>query len=263
MGIRDRYEDGVFSWVDLATTDPVAAKQFYTQLFNWTFQDLPVEGAPPYSMAFKGDRRVAALFQMPEEMRGQAIPPHWKSYINVTDLTSSLQHWQSQGGVVLEPACTVMDAGQMAVLQDPTGAVVSLWQPKEHIGAGVVNEVNTFCWAELQTRGAEQAAQIYQTVFGWDIEIEDKPPNYITCKVKGHYNCGMFDMDKTNLPADIPSQWAVYFNVENLDASLALVTRLGGKALMEPIIIEPGRFTTIMDPQGAVLTLMEVNDPDD
>jgi hypothetical protein len=263
MGIRDRYEQGVFSWVDLVTTDPAAAKEFYTGLFGWRFQDLPVPGGPPYSMAFKGDRSVAALFLMPSDMRDLNIPPHWQSYINVDDLEATVERWQSQGGVVLESAFQVMSAGRMAVLQDPTGAVVHLWQPQEHIGAGRVNEVNTFCWTELQTRGAEQAAQFYQAVFDWEIEVEDKPPYYITGKVKGHYNCGMFDLEKANLPAEIPPHWAVYFNVENLEASLALVERLGGRALMEPMVIEPGRFTTVADPQGAVLTMMELKEVDD
>ncbi|MBX2865017.1 MAG: VOC family protein, partial [Leptolyngbyaceae cyanobacterium MAG.088] len=157
----------------------------------------------------------------------------------------------------------VMEAGRMAVVKDPTGAVVSLWQAKGHIGAGLVNEVNTFCWAELQTRGADKAAEFYKAIFGWELEVDEKPPNYISTKVKGHYNCGMFDMDKANLPPEIPSNWAVYFNVADLDKSLEIVNRLGGKALMDPIEIEPGRFTTIMDPQGATLALMQVNNPDD
>ncbi|MGD1906133.1 MAG: hypothetical protein ACFB0C_09085 [Leptolyngbyaceae cyanobacterium] len=56
MGIRDRYEHGVFSWVDLATADPEAAKTFYSHLFDWRFEDIPVPDSPPYSMAYKGDR---------------------------------------------------------------------------------------------------------------------------------------------------------------------------------------------------------------
>ncbi|MDJ0706736.1 MAG: VOC family protein, partial [Leptolyngbyaceae cyanobacterium MO_188.B28] len=138
-----------------------------------------------------------------------------------------------------------------------------LWQAKEHIGADLVNEVNTFCWAELQTRGSDTAAQFYQSVFDWELEVDDKPPHYVTCKVKGHYNCGIFDMDKVNLPAEIPSNWAVYFHVENLDTALEKVKKLGGKALIDPVVIDPGRFATIADPQGAVLTIMELNEVDD
>ncbi|MEO0948878.1 MAG: VOC family protein, partial [Cyanobacteria bacterium J06641_5] len=257
MGIRDRYEHGVFCWVDLATVDAEAAKPFYGQLFGWTFEDMPVEGMPPYVMAFKGDRRVAALFDLPKDMNAQGIPPHWQSYINVEDLNAAVQRWQSCGGKVINAACEIMGAGRMAALQDPTGTVVQLWQAEGHIGAEVVNEVNTYCWPELQTRGADKAAEFYAAVFGWEIAAEGTVPNYITAKVKGHFNCGMFDLNLANLPAEIPPHWEVYFNVENIDKALALVQNLGGKALMEPIAIDPGRFATIADPQGAVCTLIE------
>ncbi|MBE9065643.1 VOC family protein [Leptolyngbya cf. ectocarpi LEGE 11479] len=260
MGIRDSYENGVFSWVDLITSDQDAAKQFYAELFAWTFQDMPVDTGGIYSMAFKGGRPVAAVFAAPDDQQG---PPHWNGYITVKDLDATVQTWQHQGGNVAMPSCDIMDSGRMAMVQDPTGAFVGLWQAKEFVGAGLVNEVNTFCWTELQTRGADKAAEFYQAVFGWELEVDEKPPNYITASVKGRMNCGMFDMDKAKLPAEIPSRWAVYFNVADLDESLAAINRLGGKVLMDPIDIEPGRFTTVMDPQGATLALMQVNDPDD
>lgn len=261
MGIRDSYKNGVFSWVDLITSDQEAAKQFYTELFAWTFQDMPVDDGSTYSMAFKGDRSVAALFARPDDM--QQIPPHWNSYIAVNDLDATVHSWQEHGGTVVMPMCDIMDSGRMAMVKDPTDGIVGLWQAKEFFGAGLVNEVNTFCWTELQTRGADKAAEFYQSVFGWELEVDEKPPNYITASVKGRMNCGMFDMDKAKLPAEIPSSWAVYFNVADLDEALAVVNRLGGKVLMDPMDIEPGRFTTVMDPQGAKMALMQVNDPDD
>ncbi len=261
MGIRDSYEQGVFSWVDLMTSEQEAAKQFYGELFGWQFQDKPVDNGSTYSMAFKGDRAVAALFAKPDNLPD--VPPHWQSYISVQDLEATVQRWQENGGTVAMPPCDIMESGRMAMVKDPTDGIVGLWQAKDFLGAGLVNEVSTFCWAELQTRGAQKAAEFYQAVFGWELEVDEKPPNYISTKVKGHYNCGMFDMDKANLPAELPSCWAVYFNVADLDASLAIVNRLGGKALMEPMDIEPGRFTTIMDPQGATIALMQVNNPDD
>lgn len=261
MGIRDSYENGVFSWVDLMTTDPAAAKQFYAELFSWTFQDMPVDNGSIYSMAFKGDRTVAALFATPDDM--QQIPPHWNSYINVENLDATVQHWQDQGGSVEMPGCDIMESGRMAMVKDPTGAMVGLWQPKEFMGAGLVNEVDTFCWVELQTLGADKAAEFYKSVFGWELEVDERPPNYISASVKGSMNCGMFDMAKAPMPPGIPPRWLVYFNVADLDKSLAVVTRLGGSLLMEPMEIEPGRFSTVLDPQGAAIILMQVNDPDD
>ncbi|MGB0564000.1 MAG: VOC family protein [Spirulinaceae cyanobacterium] len=263
MGIRERYEHGVFNWVDLATRDPEAAQDFYGELLGWTFDDRSSADNPPYWIALKGDRAVAAIFTLSEEMQQQQIPPHWQSYINVTDIEAILAAWQAQGGKSFCPTFDVMNYGRMAVVQDPTGGVVNLWQAQDHVGAELVNEVNTFCWNELQTRGSEKAAQFYQSVLGWEIEVDEAPPSYTTCRVNGHLNGGIFDLDKINLPPHIPSAWMVYFNVANLDASLEIVNRLGGKAMIDIMTIEPGRFVTIADPQGAVLTIMEVNDPDD
>lgn len=263
MGIRERYENGVFCWVELATSDLPGAKEFYGKLFQWSFQDFPADNGSPYTMALKNDRSVCGLFPMTEAMIGQNLPPHWETYINVTDLGAAIEAWQQQGGTVLQPPFTVMEYGRMAVVQDPTGAVVSLWEAHSHIGAGVVNEVNTFCWTELQTRGAEQAAAFYRSVFGWEVDIDEKPPYYVTCKVQGHPSCGMFDMDKVNLPPEVPTNWSVYFHVENLDTAIGIVNNSGGKTLMGPIPIEPGRFATVADPQGAVLALIELQVVDD
>ena len=73
MGLRERYEHGVFCWVDLMTADPVAAKQFYTALFGWEFVDVPVDNGSTYSMALKNQRNVAALFALPEMMQQQQM----------------------------------------------------------------------------------------------------------------------------------------------------------------------------------------------
>lgn len=263
MGIRERYEHGVFCWVDLASTDQAAAKQFYGELLSWDFIDVPMGEGPPYSMAVKNQKHVAAIFTQPDAMQQQQIPPHWQSYINVDDVDATVEMWQQHGGTVIMPGFDVLDSGRMATVKDPTNAVVSLWQAKAHIGAELVNEINTFCWAELQTRGAEQAAQFYQKVLGWSVEVEEKPPNYVMCSVKGHLNCGMFDLDKINLPPEIPSVWAVYFNVADLDATLTKAKTLGGKAVIDPVTIDQGRFVTIADPQGATVALIELNNPDD
>lgn len=263
MGIRTRYDNGVFNWVDLMTSEPEAAKIFYGQLFGWTFDDRPTDMGTVYSMAMKGDRAVAALFEMAEDLKQHNMPPQWQSYINVADVDTSVQRWQDQGGTIVTPPFDIMAAGRMAVVQDPTGAIVSLWQPKDHIGAELVNEINTFCWAELQTRGSDAAGEFYKAIFDWEIEVDEKPPYYLMGKVNGKLNCGIFDMDRVGLPATISVKWAVYFNVDNLDTSMDIVKANGGTVMMDPVIIDPGRFTTIVDPQGGILTIMEVNEPDD
>ena len=257
MGIRESYARGVFNWVDLMTTDPKAAEMFYGELLGWSFVEAPMPNGEIYAIAQKDGRDVAAIFAEPPELSAQGIPPHWQTYLNAPDLEETVAAWQAQGGTICMEPCEVMDAGRMATVQDPTGAVVVLWQPKTFIGAGIVNERQTLCWNELQTWEAKVAADFYSAIFGWTVEVDEKPPHYTTVKVDGHYNGGIFDMSQTQLPRSIPSNWAVYFNVEDLDGAIAKTQALGGAPLMEPISTDVGRFTTIRDPQGATVTLIQ------
>ena len=57
------------------------------------------------------------------------------------------------GAKVLAPAFDVFDAGRMSVLQDPTGAIFTVWQAKKNAGIGIVRSHGAFCWADLTTSG--------------------------------------------------------------------------------------------------------------
>lgn len=263
MGVRTAYANGAFNWVDLVTTDPTAAKTFYSEIFSWEFEDISVGETSIYSMALKNGQYVSAITQMNPAQVAQSLPPHWQSYIHVTDLAVTVETWTTQGGTVLVPPFPLLESGLMAIAQDPTGATVNLWQPINHRGAGLVNEANTFCWNELQTRGVNKAANFYKSVFNWEMATEEKPPFYTTAAINGHFNCGMFDLDQNNLPLEIPCHWEVYFNVASLDDSLEQAKVLGATAFMEPMLLDVGRFVTIADPLGAVLTLIQLDNPDD
>ena len=73
------------------------------------------------------------------------------------------------------PPMDVVDAGRMAVVQDPTGAVLSLWQPKESAGAELYGETGSLCWVELQTRDTAAATRFYSGLFGWTTNTGSLP----------------------------------------------------------------------------------------
>jgi hypothetical protein len=258
------YPSGTFSWVDLATTDAAAAKQFYTQLFGWQANDMPAGDQGIYTMLTLEDKEVAALYQMSEEQRTQGVPPHWLSYVTVEDITAATEKASAHGGSVLAPPFEVMEAGHMALLQDPTGATFALWQPENHIGAKLVNIPGTFSWNELATTDVDKAKAFYEALFGWEIETSPMPTGgpYTTFKNKGRMAGGMLQIGPDW--GEIPSNWTVYFAVEDCDAAVKKAEGLGGKRHMDPMDIpEVGRFTVLEDPQGAFFTIikMYVYDP--
>ena len=162
MPDRTEYAEGIPNWVDIQTSDQDAAKRFYRAIFGWEYEDLPMEGGAVYSMARLRGKQVAALAPLPPQ---QGIPPHWNSYIATTDVDAVTSRAADAGGAVLMPPMDVMDAGRMAVVADPTGAPIALWQAKNNIGAEVVNEPGAYTWNELQTPDVDAAAAFFSNMF--------------------------------------------------------------------------------------------------
>lgn len=260
MKVVTSYPNGLFSWVDLSTTDPEGAKAFYGGLFGWDAVDIPTPMGPAYTMFRIQGYNVAGGGPLPPDMQAQGVPPFWSSYVNHADLDSVLAKVADAGGAVVMPAMDVMEEGRMAMIQDPTGAVVGIWQPKNHIGAQLVNMDNTLVWTELQTRDAETAAKFYADVFGWTHSQD--PSGYHMFAADGRIQAGMMQMDDSWGP--VPPNWAVYFMVADIDATAAKVQELGGAILVPATKAgEMGIFIVIQDPQGAVFTAMQFDGPVD
>src|ERR687895_652430 len=132
MGERTSHEPGTFSWTDLTTPDQEGAKRFYCALFGWEPDDQPVSEGVTYTMMKIGGRSVAAVSPQMEDQKG--MPPFWNSYVTVEDADAAAAKAGELGGNVIAEPFDVFDAGRMAVIQDPQGAVFCVWQPKQSIG---------------------------------------------------------------------------------------------------------------------------------
>jgi uncharacterized protein len=252
MGERTQYTPGTFSWTDLATTDPGAAKTFYAGLFGWQAEDVPVPGGGYYSMQHLDGKTVAAISPQPEAQRDAGVPPVWNSYITVARADDAAARAGELGGTVHAPAFDVMDVGRMAVIQDPQGAFFMVWEPKSSIGAELVNVPGALCWNELAAADIDSAPGFYEQLFGWRTEeFEGSPMRYLTIKNGDATNGGMREKQ-----AEEPPNWLVYFAVEDIDAGIAKAGELGGSTLNGPVEITAGaRIAILRDPQGAVFAL--------
>lgn len=257
MGKRESYTPGTFSWVDLSTTDPEAAKAFYSSLFGWTPVDTPIGNGGVYTMLQLEGDDVAALSELQPDMRAQGIPPHWANYVTVEDADAAAAKARELGGVVFGEPFDVLDAGRMAVIQDPTGAMVMAWQAKDHIGAGRVNDPNTLTWNELQTRDIPAAQTFYEGLFGWTTEPIEENGNvvYVTIKNGERTNGGMLPISPEM--GEIPPNWMPYFTVASTEASAARVSELGGMVLAGPMEMGAGKIAVVRDPQGAAFAVFE------
>jgi predicted enzyme related to lactoylglutathione lyase len=250
---------GTFCWVELATTDPKAAVAFYRALFGWDIveHDMGPEGV--YTIfTMRGADVAATAGQQPQE-RQAGVPPHWNMYVSVASADDAASRATSLGATVLAPPFDVMHQGRMAVLQDPTGAVFQVWEPKAHIGVRILREPGALCWSELTTRDTKAAEAFYTALFGWNAKHSAPAAvmDYTEFSVDGQPAVGMMAMPE-GMPPQVPSYWMPYFQVSDLDASTTRAKELGATVMVGPNAIpDGGRFTILQDPQRAVLAMYQ------
>jgi predicted enzyme related to lactoylglutathione lyase len=258
MPDRTSHPHATISWVDLATTDQAAAKEFYGALLGWEYDDRPMGDEGTYSMAMHRGRSAAALAGQRPDEAGQGIPPHWNVYVTVEDVDASAGAAGEAGGTVLAPPFDVFDAGRMAVVADPSGAVLCLWQAGTSIGAEVVNEPGALAWADCATADAEAAQGFYSSLLGWRFEqMSEEPPYWVI------FNGERSQGGMTVPPSGVPSNWFPYFGVIGLEETMQLAEASGGKPFLGPIDVPNGRFALLQDPQGAAFAILESEQYDD
>ncbi|TML36335.1 MAG: VOC family protein [Actinobacteria bacterium] len=254
MGERTTYTPGTFSWADVATTDQQAAKGFYSGLFGWQAEDMPMGDGAAYSMMRLNGKDVAAVAPQPQQQREAGVPPAWNSYVTVESADAAAEKAGQLGATVHAPPFDVMEVGRMAVIQDPQGAFFMVWEPKQMIGAGLVNAPGALAWNELATPDVDGAAAFYGELFGWTTDpFEGSPQRYLIIKNRDHGNGGIRDLTE-NEPMPY---WLVYFGIAGIDGGLSKAEELGGSNLAGPMDIGIAKIGIVQDPQGAVFAIYD------
>jgi uncharacterized protein len=251
MGERTSHKPGTLSWTDLSTNDTDGAKSFYSALMGWEIEDLPAGEGMVYSMARLGGRAAAALASgRPGE------PPHWNLYVTVESAADAAAKAKELGATVVMDAFDVMEAGRMAVLKDPVGAFVMPWEPRQSIGAEIVNGPGAFSWADVITPDPEGTKRFYGEWLGWRFEEMPESGGYHVIFNGERSNGGL--LPRRPEMGDMPPAWMPYFGgVDGLDGALARVGELGGHTLAPPQEVPAGAFAVVADPQGAAFALWE------
>jgi uncharacterized protein len=250
-----KYAQGTPNWVDLQTTDQSTAKDFYASLLGWSYDDNPTPQGGVYSMATVNGETVAAIAPMPPGAP-EGRPPMWNTYIAVDDVDAAADKVGAAGGQVLMAPFDIGEAGRMALVADPTGPAVGLWQANRHIGATLVGEPGAPIWNELITDNPESALAFYQAVVGLTHStVEMAPGQNYTLLTVGENQVG----GCTEPPVQgVPSHWHVYFAVDDADATAAKAAEGGGQVMVEPFDIPSvGRSAVLVDPQGAVFSVLK------
>ncbi len=240
-------------WVDFAASDLDASKEFYAGLFGWTyFQD----DDNPYLVCMVDESPVAGMMALTPEMGD--MPPGWSVYVPVENLEASIKVSTDAGGMVYQPPFEVDADLRMAVIGDPRGGAICLFEGLGDSGLKLQDEVGASCWYDCLSRDVPGAVEFYSKLFGWTTEEVPMGDDgvYTIFSREGEQTCGIVTMPD-QVPEEVPSHWIVNFSVADVDIAAKYVTDNGGTITMPAVDTPYGRRGGLMDPWGAPLNVMD------
>ena len=246
------FPTGAPIWVELFTSDPDGAQRFYGELFGWKAEVNEEFGG--YINFSKGDERVAG--GMRNDGSG-GTPDMWSVYLASPDAAKTVDAASARGSEVIAPPMEVGDLGTMAVVTDAGGASVGIWQPGSHAGFGLYAEHGAPGWFELHTLSYDDAVKFYESAFEWDTHAASDTPEfrYTTFGKDEDSKAGIMDAAAASGDGE-PSHWRIYFTSDDVDATLARITELGGTIVQGPDDTPYGRLAVADDPTGARFALV-------
>jgi uncharacterized protein len=253
MAKIESYAPGDFCWAELATTDTAAAKQFYGDMFGWSSVDHSMPNGV-YTMFQSGGDDVGAVYQAPP-----GVPTHWGVYFSVADVNASAAQIEPLGGKIIMGPMDI-GAGVMVAAQDPQGVPFSLWQGKQHIGATYGGPLGRVMWPELSTADPEAAIAFYSALLGWKTKPASgiETAQYVEWVNNGSSMGGLLPMRGAGWEG-VPPHWMIYVTVADCDERARHAGEIGGQVHVPPTDIpNTGRFSMIMDPQGAAFSIIQM-----
>ena len=250
----ESYSPGSFCWAELATTNVDAAKKLYAELFGWSAVDQPIPGGV-YTVFQVDGNDAAAVFTARPGMR-----PNWGVYFSVANADEAAAKVEALGGKLIAPPFDVMELGRAAVIQDPQGAMFSVWQAKSHSGAQHGGPLGQVVWPELNTPDVAAAAAFYGGLFGWRTAPASnmESARYVEwINGETHFG-GMMPMTGPEWEG-LPPHWMIYITVADCNERAEKAKSMGAMVCVPPTDIpNVGRFAVISDAEGATFSLIQM-----
>ncbi len=233
-------QHATFCRYHLRTTDPDAARSFYTDVVGLDFSE---DG-------------ILAVWPLHEQARARGAPAHWLGFIGVTELSTTVQRLLASGSQLLGPASLCAEDGEVfAILRDPCEAVVAIRDTSRPAGREPV------AWHQLHTRDLDRSWALYSELFGWmnagTLEVGEAEGGQRLFRWNEAGKAVGSMANTARLPGVHP-HWLFFFPVADLASTLAKVTARSGSALAPVVLPNGDRFAACEDAQGAAFGLIQL-----
>jgi predicted enzyme related to lactoylglutathione lyase len=251
---------GKIVWHDLITRTPAESRKFYEELFGWDFvavgSVLGFGDNDTYSVIRNNGHLIGGMIDA-NSLKSSEDISQWVTLMSVTDINAAVEKFTQQGGTVFTPPTNLAQRGQIAVVADPTGALLGLLQTRDGDPADREPELNDFLWDELWTTDVTAATSFYTDVVGYkytdeNVDYDDRDDDYRVLRQGDKPRAGVM----LNPFEDVKPVWVNYIRVADPAAITARVEALGGRILVEA---QPrdigGTAAFIAGPSGAGIAL--------
>jgi predicted enzyme related to lactoylglutathione lyase len=238
---------GTPCWIDLVT-DIDRAKAFYGEVFGWTFASLG-PSFDGWCLAEVDGHPVAGL--------GPGEPRAWQVFLRSDDLDATVTAAAEAGAEVVQAPGEVGTLGRAAVITDPGGANVALWERGAHDGFTMNGDPNTPVWFEVNTRESAAVRDFFAQLFGLEHKAMEGM-EYYTLHAGDMPRYGVLQMTAEWDGMD-PS-WMAYFGTDDTDAAVERVKNAGGNVAYGPFDTPFGRIAVCTDPMGTAFSIIRPPD---
>ena len=231
------------AWVTMGSADPRAAAAFYQAVLGWELSD---DGEQVHGSV--AGRPVAAIVHAAGDASG------WLLHIEVDHVATAVDTVTRAGGRTLVPATTNTDA-TLAVVADRSGTRFGLRESRA-LQHGRSSSPGAFAWGELITDDVSTSAAFYNAAFGWQLTDPMGPLGRREWRLDGRAVSGLLPRPPA-MPAETPAYWDVYFAVPDLETAITTAGERNATPLLAPTPIEIGTIAVLLDPAGAIFTLIQ------
>lgn len=242
--VTDERHQGKFIWHDLLTDDVRSAREFYADVFGWTFKKKHA-----YTQVFNQDHLIGGMMHV-TPTDGQKAKAVWLPSMSVSDVDTSARYVKFKKGEVLKGPIDMKERGRGVLVSDPQGAQMVLLDAKNGDPKDVTPQVGDWLWNELWTNKPKESYTFYRNIGGYDgYEMRGE---YRVLKHKGKWRAGIRDIDED----DFRARWVPAIRVADLKETISKVKAAGGELLVEPHEeLANGNVALIKDSIGAVVII--------